>query len=649
MKSARSLLIALAVLAVVYLGLTWYTGQRVETESIRLAAALAERDDVRVTRFEYERGFAGGQLHYDLTWQPMPDDTGADTLREAGLLPAEGFRLAGVVQVRHGPWTGSTGFAAASTEGTVPLPDEARPFLPQYPGQVPLLHVSGVLTFGGRIELHARALDYHGRLDVPEIKGSASLVLNGLHGTVTTVSTLDRIALDLRMKQLGLEIKDLEGVSALSLEGLHAVADMHVALPRLWAGTTDVGLERLGLTLPDQAIEIRDSTVKSDTWLTGETVHSTTRMDTGRIAVGDYALRSVHASAALRDVDAMALVEMTELTDRIPASPEPEAAEAYFEQLLGLMERILAGGPTFAIEQLSVALTEPEDLTGRLSLTVEGAPRLSLEALEEIARALRLDAGFRLRKAALRQAIGLAMSEQLPADATPEQRELELDAMYAQTLAGFEMMPFLTITDEHIGLEVKLNDGTLLVGGMPLMEGEDIAAWMLSTMIGGLDTGHAHDHDHGPGGFFGDFPMMDHTAEPLFGRVELAADFVPDPFNIPLEAGGAENLEMLVGHGCVGWVNASQPDVVVNYSAGEFPLFMFVTAEDDTTLAVRDPDGRWFCNDDAFGYGFNPGVEFTDPASGDYAVWVGTYAGEPVDAIFTISEIGMGRLGGELP
>lgn len=647
MKSARFLIIALALFAAVYLGLTWYTGQRVAAESVRLAAALAERDDVLVTRFDYERGFAGGRLHYDLTWQPLPEDSGADKLREVGLLPPEGFRVAGVLQVRHGPWAGSAGLAAASTEGTVPLPDEARPFLPQYPGQLPLLHVSAVLTFGGRIELQARAPDYDGRLVVPEMEGSASLVLAGLHGTMRTVSALDRIELDLRMKELELEIKDLEGVSALSLNGLHAVADMRAAWPRLWTGTTDIGFERVGLTLPDHAVEIRDGTLKSDTWLTGDTVQSTTRLDTGRITAGDFVVRSLHASAALRDVDAAAVLEMEELSNRLPEAPEPEAAEAIFEQLLGLLERIVAGGPTLAIERLSVALTEPDDFTGRLSLTIEGAPRLALEALEELANALRLDAEFRLRKAALRQAIGLAMSEHLPADATPAQRELELDAMYAETLAGFEMMPFLTIGDEHIGLEVKLDDGTLLVGGVPLMEAQDIAAWLLSTVIGQLDTGDGHDH--GPGGFFGEFPMMDHTAEPLFARIELAEDFLPDPFNIDLLAGGAEDLGMLVGHGCVGWVNAGQPDVVVSYAAGEYPLFMFVTAADDTTLAVRDPLGRWHCNDDAFGYGFNPGVEFTDPASGDYAIWVGTYAGEPVDAVLTISEIGMGSLGGELP
>ncbi len=647
MKSARSLIIAVAVLAAVYLGLTWYTGKRVAAESASLAAALAERDDVLVTRFEYERGFAGGQLHYDLTWQPLPDDSGADELREAGLLPPDGIRLSGVLQVRHGPWAGSAGFAAASTEGTVPLPDEARPFLPQYPGQAPVLNVSGVLTFGGRIELHARALDYDGRLVLPDVEGDASLVLAGLHGTVNTVSALDRIAFDLRMKELTLEIKDLEGVSALSIAGLHAAADLRAARPKLWTGTTDIAFERAGLALPDHAVEIRDGALRSDTRLTGEAVHSTTRIESGRISAGDFALQSFHATAALRDLDASALVEMNELSERVPEAPEPEVAEAYLEQLQAVLERIVAGGPKLEIERLSIALTEPDDFTGRLSLTVEGAPQLGLEALEELAAALRLDAEFRLRKTALRHVIGQAMSEQLSADATAAERELELDALYAQTLMGFEMMPFLEIGDEHIGLQVRLEDGALVVGGEVLMDAQGVAAWLVSMMVGQFEAGNGHDH--GAGGFFGEFPMMNHAAEPLFGRVELAADFMPDPFNIELLAGGAENLEMLIGHGCVGWVNAGQPDVVVSYSPGEFPLFMFVTAMDDTTLAVRDPAGRWHCNDDAFGYGFNPGVEFTDPASGDYAIWVGTYAGDPVDAILSISEIGLGRLGEALP
>jgi hypothetical protein len=56
---------------------------------------------------------------------------------------------------------------------------------------------------------------------------------------------------------------------------------------------------------------------------------------------------------------------------------------------------------------------------------------------------------------------------------------------------------------------------------------------------------------------------------------------------------------------------------------------MFVEGETDSTLVVKDPSGRWYCNDDfSDAAGYNPGVVFSDPVDGFYSVWVGTYSEE---------------------
>ena len=131
------------------------------------------------------------------------------------------------------------------------------------------------------------------------------------------------------------------------------------------------------------------------------------------------------------------------------------------------------------------------------------------------------------------------------------------------------------------------------------------------------------------------------AAEPLYGRLELEYDFIQDPYAIELLAGGADDLEVILGEGCIGYVNGRNPDVVLSYAAGPNPLYIYGTSEFDTSLAVLDPNGQWHCNDDALGRGLDPGLEFVDPASGDYVIWVGTLDGNMVEAILSISELGM--------
>ena len=57
---------------------------------------------------------------------------------------------------------------------------------------------------------------------------------------------------------------------------------------------------------------------------------------------------------------------------------------------------------------------------------------------------------------------------------------------------------------------------------------------------------------------------------------------------------------------------------------GQGPLSIAaVTADTDLVLLVRDPNGAWYCSDDA--QGLSPGMELDDAPAGLYTVWVGTY------------------------
>ena len=132
-------------------------------------------------------------------------------------------------------------------------------------------------------------------------------------------------------------------------------------------------------------------------------------------------------------------------------------------------------------------------------------------------------------------------------------------------------------------------------------------------------------------------PDIDPATQPAYGTVSLTAGFTPDPYSVPLLAGGTNEASQL-GESCVGTV-ASAPDFRLNYEAGSYPLYIRSRSEGDTTLAVNAPDGQWYCDDDSGG-GLDPQVWLDEPQSGQYDIFVGTFPGtENIDATLEISEV----------
>lgn len=129
---------------------------------------------------------------------------------------------------------------------------------------------------------------------------------------------------------------------------------------------------------------------------------------------------------------------------------------------------------------------------------------------------------------------------------------------------------------------------------------------------------------------------QDTSATATYGSVHLNSGFTPDPHNVNLTAGG--NIDAAtIGSPCRGSI-ARAPDYELTYSAGSLPLYIYATADSDTTLVVNGPDGQWYCDDDSNG-GANPQVTFNTPRSGTYDIWVGTYGGGTASAVLHITEL----------
>ena len=99
------------------------------------------------------------------------------------------------------------------------------------------------------------------------------------------------------------------------------------------------------------------------------------------------------------------------------------------------------------------------------------------------------------------------------------------------------------------------------------------------------------------------------------------------------EAGGDTNLNGCRDIGGARFADAS-PQLVLNYDnqgVADRSGGLSISMEDgnngrtcDTTLIMRDPSGQWWFNDDRSGW--NAGLRVTNPASGQYVIFIGSYA-----------------------
>jgi len=131
--------------------------------------------------------------------------------------------------------------------------------------------------------------------------------------------------------------------------------------------------------------------------------------------------------------------------------------------------------------------------------------------------------------------------------------------------------------------------------------------------------------------------QINSRATGTFGQVNLRAGFTPDPHVTTVNAGGPIDVST-VSDNCRGFI-AANPSFTLNYRKGDYPLYVGVVSEGDTTLVVRGPNRQWMCDDDTDG--LNPVISWTNPRSGRYQIWVGHFGtSELVPAQLYISEVG---------
>lgn len=117
---------------------------------------------------------------------------------------------------------------------------------------------------------------------------------------------------------------------------------------------------------------------------------------------------------------------------------------------------------------------------------------------------------------------------------------------------------------------------------------------------------------------------QDAGASPAHGSLTLAAGFTPDPQTLSFDADGDGVDASALSQACTGLIGQAA-DVHLDYTAGDStPLYISVASGSATALLLRGPDGAWYCDAGSEG---SPGLRFTRPQSGHYAIWVASPAG----------------------
>lgn len=404
----------------------------------------------------------------------------------------------------------------------------------------------------------------------------------------------------------------------------------------LWTGTGAFSVDGVKVAGEGYVTELASLSASSNTIARDGVVDQTVDLDIGTITVNGLALGKGRMRTVASGFDGDGLDALLGVLERVGYDESAFSRPDIEAGLRSALEGILSRQPAIAIDPLAFEFKQPDDASARVVVGFRGQPGLSIDNPFALIERLDVEAGFSLRFDAMRELVrigleieSIAAREAGEAVRSAEEIAREVDERFDGLMLMAGQVPYLQVGADGVSMSASFREGQLTINGEAVDDATGLAAFGgLSSLFGGGDT---------PESAGGDAPDLDWSAQGMFGNVQLSAGFDPDPHEVSVMAGGTDWLEHELGWECVGYVNATQPDVVLDYAAGDWPLHIYAESDEDTTLIVRAPDGEWYCNDDD--RGLDPGLAFESPDSGRYVIWVGTYSDSPAQTTLSISEL----------
>ncbi len=636
----------------IYLGSVIIIGGQVESAIRSIEADMIQSDELIVHRFEYESGFGGGVLSYDLELSPVVDGMAGNLLAEIAAIMGE-LHAEGKLELTHGPWVGDgMGFAAAGTKLEFPVGDGFRQLLPQYPGTAPAATVYASVSLGGTANFRLEMLAYDGRLvmedepisltvagvsagmvlsgddvsvgfDVGTVKlsdGATGFLVDGMALGLETSGSVSELAMTFDLDELS--VSDAASGIQLDVQSIAGSGASKSFLPRIWLGENNFFIKRVTLAMDETAIEALNIRVSGaiDEDADG-LLAASSLLNISELIVAEVSVDEIELGVSYENINSEALSDFIELSEQFDVAPVD--ADELLGTLLSMVNALSADGPTLTVSPIAISLVESGDTSAAFSFGFSGIDAIEDATAEELFEAMNLSGEFSITADAIRKLIeiGLTSSE----DALSAQElESAVDSGYQQLISAIEGTRFLVSSGRGLSTRVEVSGGAMQINGEETEAGAELLVAALSRL-------------GDSGALASDVNTSDFPAEALYDNVSLVTGFAPDPYLVSVVAGGDSAASDELGAACAGNVTSKQPDVVLNYTAGaNSGLYLYAEAAGDTTLILLGPDG-WYCDDDSHG-DLNPGVSLERPLSGDYLIWVGTFDGGVADAELGISE-----------
>jgi uncharacterized protein YdgA (DUF945 family) len=582
-------------------------GSGVSTELEKFETTLIARDDVRVIQFEYDRNFWGGRLSYDLSWSALQANPLADELlRELGAYDG-GFRWRGELDIQHGPWLGGADIGLAAVRQAVPLPDQLRAALPQYPGQAPVVAFKAALAFNGDLIATVSVIDYDGR--IISDSESIELELAGLAATLVYSNQQQRFSFE-----LGTDIAAVSQAQSagMRLNGLGLSAEFSEDVSGALLGGTRFELAELMIDWPQQDINflLKNYAVASDVKRVDDTVTSAGSFSIDELSVNDTLLGGIELESSLRGINIDAYV----LLENLLLSSSFEDNDA----LLQALQTLAADQLSFNVDRLVLKLPTEEDVSASLSVAYNGSDQIDVDNYADILGAISLEAQLEASTRAIDRAI---VGAGLPAEQTSQIQDV-LQASY-QT-------PYLTLNGDRLTSSLQVRRGEVRVNGE--LMGDASALLALADDVGGASATPPSTSVDKRAAAAQQCPDFSQSGTLL----SYSSDDLYAPQSMSVVAGGSVNLSNCPSIPGLGYVTQA-PDYKLEFSgnsAGRELEFRLDSAC-DTILLLNDTSGTWYHDDDSNG-NLDAKIRLPKAGNGVYDIWVGTLNADNCDATLTI-------------
>lgn len=482
MKKVFFLVCALIIAA--YLAVTAFAGYSISREIAVLKENLSLIDGFEINNFQYEKGFFGGKLYYDVIYNPFiyekSDQFQKSFLQEAG----DPIHFSGTVDVKHGPYVGGgSGFALAMTETSWDLKEKFQDFFPEYSTYKHLVLESvTTIGFNGSITTIFTGPDYNGPVetgtDIPELE--VALLLEDWRCIVKTTSRLEAIDISVYVGEIFFNIEENGTIYGSGFSEGYLNIDYTKMTDLLWGGEFIFAIGRIDLIGEDETIVLDDTVVLFKNDFKEDTFDSIFEISTENIGVGNGAIKGFKLAFSIRNMDIAAVETYMHILERNFKYPGQNIDEKEMDDIINAFKQLFAAEPSFNIDELSCHVVEPKDIHGHLKLYYSAEAPIDIDMPEKMLAHIGVDAGIFASSKALEKLARIhAELESIKYETVygrpmPEQKiESLAQELMMQIMRTFTLMPFFAVSEEGVRSRLEIKNGMIFANGQKVMYTKD--------------------------------------------------------------------------------------------------------------------------------------------------------------------------------